>query len=100
MRDERIVMRDEALAGQRVDDDVVVTVARTGINDGARHLQRVGHGEPEDVHLRQIDVREFASQRCLFIEEHVVGIGVEELLQLIARNNAQYILVAFEHKGC
>ena len=75
-----IVMRDEALASQRIDDDAIVTVARTGINDGARHLQRIGNGEPEDVHLREIDVREFASQRRLFIEEHVVGIGVEELL--------------------
>lgn len=75
-----VVVRDEAFTCQRVDDDAIATEACAGINDGARHLQRIGNGEPEDVHLREIDVREFTSQRRLFIEEHAVGIGVEELL--------------------
>ena len=75
-----VVVGNKAFTCQRVDDDAIVKVARTGINDGAWHLQRIGNGEPEDVHLREIDVREFPSQRRLLIEEHVVGIGVEELL--------------------
>ena len=92
-----VVLGYEALAREGVVDDVALDGARSSIDNGAWHGERVGHGEPEDVHAACQLVVHLLAAGCLLIEEHGVGIGVEEVAEGFGGLHLEDVVVSFEH---
>ena len=89
-----IVLWDEALAREGIEDSAIClqgAVAR--IYNGAWHRKDVRNIKPEDVQAVHKLLVQLLAQRVILVEEHSIGIGVEEVTQGIFDVNCQNIIL-------